>query len=342
MAKRATKKRSTKAVPLAPPPSISLSRKRARQVTTLFHKYTRQRDLAATAEDEQKVDSLIQQMGGRREYQRASQISTYFHSTSKWVLGCLSRNGWLHGIAVDTDKGEYGADEKKIDESLSKDVSNRTRRKPERRPTRLLEVGAINTELINAASATVLSRANGEGDRSIVVTKQKYRLEVRAIDLHSTHEGIEEADFLLLPLNSKNVDDRYDVIVCSMVLNCVTTSVARGEMLSRLFHFLRPGGLVYLTIPKTCLNLSPYIDKERFEQLLQAVGLEVVEHAKDTPKVAFFVCKRPEALAPPVQFDSKWTTLAVIRLGKKYKNEFAITVTSASVLGQNVAHQNAE
>jgi hypothetical protein len=50
---------------------------------------------------------------------------------------------------------------------------------PTRRETHLLEVAAINTKLPSAASE---------------------RLHVRAIDLHSMHEGIEEADFLMLTL----------------------------------------------------------------------------------------------------------------------------------------------
>jgi hypothetical protein len=44
------------------------SRKRARQVTSLFHKYTRQRDLAEHTGDTvtvQEYNGKLQQMGGR-------------------------------------------------------------------------------------------------------------------------------------------------------------------------------------------------------------------------------------------------------------------------------------
>lgn len=342
--KSAASNKKRKAVPLAPPPAISQSRKRARQVTTLFHKYTRQRDAATNVKEVQQIDTLIAQMGGRREYQRASQISTSFHSTSKWVLGCLSRNGWLHGIFVaNVDDKEEEFSTVARTGSSSSDASKK-RRRPERRPTRLLEVGAINTELLDAAAATATTVGEVASNSIIEADKKKYRMNVRSIDLHSMNEGIEEADFLQqFPVNSKNVHDRYDVIVCSMVLNCVTTPAARGEMISRLHHFLRPGGLVYLTIPKTCLNMSPYTDRPRFEQLLRAVGLEVLEHTKDSPKVAFFIGRRPEASdAQPVQLDPKWTKLTVIRRGKKYRNEFAVTLDADSVAGKTLTYEDVE
>ena len=61
------------------------------------------------------------------EYQRASQLSTSHHSTSKWVLGVLARLGWLYGIPLGEDS----------------DANNRKHKLP-RRNMRLLEVGAIN------------------------------------------------------------------------------------------------------------------------------------------------------------------------------------------------------
>jgi 25S rRNA (adenine2142-N1)-methyltransferase len=315
-----------KAIPLAPPPiTIGGSRKRARQVTTLFHKYTRQRDEAAAnnvGEVQERMDALIEQLGGRREYQRASQISTSFHSTSKWVLGCLARSGWLFGIAESDDR--------------SSGDSN-CQRRAERRPTRLLEVGAINTELLDAATAKDTTPGSDSD-------KTKYRMQVRAIDLHSMHDGIEEADFLQLKVPSEDVTRRYDVIVCSMVLNCVTTPKARGEMMCRLFHFLRPGGQVYMTVPKTCLNLSPYMDDRRFEELCKAVGFDVLPHSKDSPKVAFFICSRPvvPSSTPPAKVDSKFTKLVTIRRGKKYRNDFAITLADDSVAGRTLEYEWAE
>jgi 25S rRNA (adenine2142-N1)-methyltransferase len=302
-----------KSVPLAPPPQ-SQSRKRARTVTTLFHRYTRKREEAVAAGDLpviEQMDRSIVELGGRREYQRASQISTSFHSTSKWVLGCLARNGWLYGIL------------------LPSPPPPQQKRSRERRPTRVLEVGAINTELLDAAKEKT---ENGG---------TKYRLQVRAIDLHSMHEGIEEADFLQLsPIQ------HYDVIVCSMVLNCVPTAAARGEMVARLYHFSEPGSLVFLTIPKTCLALSPYMDRRRMEGILRAVGFEVMEHTKDSPKVAYFVCQRPDDAeirsGRGTGVDEKWTKVKVIYRGKKYRNAFAVTLSSDSVAGTKLLYANTQ
>jgi 25S rRNA (adenine2142-N1)-methyltransferase len=200
------KRKGKTAAPLVPPPNKTMSRKRARQVTTQFHKLTRQREAAQQANDEQALQSLEQEitvMGGREAYQKASQVSTSFHSTSKWVLAHLSRNGWIYGVptVVHADASGVAAMPKKP-----------TKKEQQRRPTRILEVGAINTELLDAATT---------GGRL---------LQVRAVDLHAMDRRIEQADFLQLSVSHKSVEERYDVIVCSMVLNCVPTALQRGEM----------------------------------------------------------------------------------------------------------------
>jgi 25S rRNA (adenine2142-N1)-methyltransferase len=310
-----SKRKSGKPAPLAPPPLKS--RKKARKVTTLFHKYTRERDSAqeqGNASTVERLDRLIQDMGGRQEYQRASQVSTSFHSTSKWVLGVLSRNGWLHGIMPEVDT--------ETDTEPNMLAKTKKNKRP-RRTTLCLEVGAINTELLDAASCTV-------PDKETESKVKKYRLHVRAIDIHSMHPGIEEADFLKIPLETSHA---YDCIVCSMVLNCVTTPEQRGNMLTRLYHFLRPGGLAFVTIPNLCLTLSPHIDRARFLALLKAVGFEIVE-TKESPKVAFFICRRPASGSPPVELAPKWTKLVTIRRGKKYRNDFSIVLNKDSVTGQ--------
>ena len=286
------KKRSSYVHRLGP---RSLSRKRARIVTTFFHKLTRERaqvvalGLATTAIDQQLEDS-------RAAYQRASQVSTSFHSTSKWVLGCLGQNGMLYGSKDDTNSGSEESD---------------TTQPKKRRATRLLEVGAINTELLDAAQPS--------NNRS------KHRLHVRAIDIHSMHpERIEEADFLTMPLPAGD-NEFYDVVVCSMVLNCVATPEDRGRMLARLYRSLRSqGGLLYLTIPKTCLQLSPFMDRSRFEALLTDIGFEVCQHEKDSPKIAYFVLSRTGKGKPDASIDEKWGTNRKIHRGQKFKNDFAV------------------
>jgi len=134
-----------------------------------------------------------------------------------------------------------------------------------------------------------------------------------------------------------------------MVLNCVPVPEQRGDAICRLFQFLRPGGLCFVTLPRSCLQLSPYTDKDKFVQALRAVGFTMVhEETKETPKVAFFVCQRPplpaSTTAPAggrsattcaanaatardctVTGQHSWTQAKKIRRGKKYRNDFCIT-----------------
>jgi len=351
--KKGKQKRAT--VPLAPPPHVSQmkSRKRARQVTTLFHKYTRERDFAiekygVESQEVQDINEKIKAMGGREAYQQASQLSTSFHSTSKWVLGCLQRNGWLYGIpttAVATCTTTVSEKKNETqDHTTPIPPQQKRKHKTERRETRLLEVGAINTELLDASDRTVEMSNNHDDGKTTNTTpnaeegqhQKKYRLDVRAIDLHSMHPGrIEEADFLKLPFSS-STSQLYDVIVCSMVLNCVTTPKDRGEMLARLFHFLRPGGFLFLTIPKLCLTQSPYINRGEFLRLLGKTGVGFqVEETKESPKVAFCRCMRPELdtdrSSASTGFDNKWTQLKRMYKGKKYRNQFAVILNKESV-----------
>lgn len=298
-----------KAKPLVKPPMRS--RKKARQVTTLFHKYTREREIAArkgNAEAVQHWEQKIEEIGGREEYQRASQLNTSFHSTSKWVLAYLSNHQkWLTNGIIDDNKAAASLDE--------------TTRCDRGRKVRLLEVGAINTVLLHAAEKHY----------------HKY-LSVRAIDLRSSHEQIEEIDFFQLAYLHEDPNERYDAIVCSMVLNCVTTPEERGKMLWLLKNHLRPGGILFLTIPLLCLTQSPYMTKELFMELLagsQGIGFEFVEK-KESPKIAFFILRRPP-LTPSSRrndlcvkaedkFNPRWKKMVKVRHGKKYRNPFAVVL----------------
>jgi 25S rRNA (adenine(2142)-N(1))-methyltransferase, Bmt2 len=407
--------------PLVPPPHRLLpSRKRARKMTTEFHKLLKEQeqqkqhhkkatssrssgthtdnvDPCSTAERNntglQRVQEKIEK--SRQDYQRASQVSTLFHSTSKWVLGVLAQNGWLYGRKISQDDETKGKNED-ITTSESKNdakkLKKKKKEKQKRRPTRLLEIGAINTELLDAATvfddhttaATTANRHNtttsdsDEDDYSIhddvhgggstaaaALLKNPPSstrgggdgrlLQVRALDLHSMDPRIEEADFLTLPTNdddNDNVPDEsccyyYDVIVCSMVLNCGMTPQQRGDFIRKMCHFLHPngGGLLFLTLPKTCLQLSPYIDQTMFVQMLESVGL-TVSSTRESPKIAFFICTKQSSYPPPVIIqhakdhedrdhasrhsnNGKWTKLSKIRRGKKYRNDFAIVLTGA-------------
>lgn len=78
--------------PLVPPPLRSL--RRARVVTSEFHRLTRQIDAAharggPTAELQRQLDAI----GGRQAYQDASALTTSRHRTSKFVFSRLVKHG---------------------------------------------------------------------------------------------------------------------------------------------------------------------------------------------------------------------------------------------------------
>lgn len=294
-------------IPLAPPPKMP-SRKRARKITTEFHRLTRQVE-AATEQDEQALlRRKIAQL--RPEYQKASQTSVSFFSTSKWVIGYLSRNGWLYGIRSQHDPPRPP--------SLRQTKEEKTA-KTNRRNTHLLEIGAINTELLDASAAV-------KDDKS-----PKYRLSVRAIDIHSMDPRIEEADFL--KISTPQTNHQYDVIVCSMVINCVATAKDRGLMLARIYRFLREGALCFLTLPRTCLELSPYCDKNHFEKALQCVGLQILE-TKNSPKIAFFICQR--LTSPNLDYLSSFRQESILRRGKQFRNDFSLILTSSMLMDDSL------
>lgn len=215
-------------------------------MTTDFHRLTHELDGvkkdARLGADERRtrvaeLTARIDAIGGRAAYQDASILSTSFHRTSKWVFQLLTRLG----------------------------------RRPQAKqpPLRLLEVGAINTQLLSCPW-----------------------LDVRAIDLNSRHDKIEQCDFFSL-----SPEGEFQVIVSSMVLNCVPDPTSRGRMLQLYYEHLKPGGLLFLMIPLLCLRYSKFMTYDRFVQILEAVGFRLRE-TKDSPKVSFFCLERRDDEPP--------------------------------------------
>jgi 25S rRNA (adenine2142-N1)-methyltransferase len=243
-------KKSRKALHIAPP--RMKSRRKARQVTTTFHRLTHELDRLKqqrplSAEQQQRIGDIkaqLEALGGREAYQDASILSTSFHRTSKWVFQLLTRF--------------------------------ELRPKAKQQPLKLLEVGAINTQLLSCPW-----------------------LDVKAIDLNSRHEKIEQRDFFSLKPAAE-----FQVLVSSMVLNCVPGADKRGEMLRLYREHLKEGGLLFLMLPLLCLRHSQFMTYARFTKILEAVGFKVRE-TKDSPKVAFFCLERTETPNEAASFPQK-------------------------------------
>ena len=342
--------------PLAPPPQCSLrSRKRARKVTTLFHKYSQKKDNAiaraqasgciidndlnvtgikgastaqnALLEEVKKWDDKLIEIGGREEYQRASQMNTSLFSTSKWVLGVLGKWGWLDGLPI-------------MENAQMITEQNHKRKHTPRRDIRLLEIGAINTQLLDAAARMRVIQPQQHDDQRHAQQFSKmqrvYHLEVHAIDIRSTNDRIQQIDFFDYPLPGavlenapvKNASQRlpYDVLVNSMVINCVTTPEQRGKMLRLCYQQLRSGGVLFLTLPKLCLRQSKFMTTKYFEEVLtDGLGFEILDEVKkDSPKLAFFVLKKPDV--DKRKWKEQFGCVKVLNKGKKFRNEFGVTL----------------
>ena len=214
--------------PIVPLPKRVTSRKHARRITTAYHAITEQiHNTAADAVEQGRLQQELAELGGVQAYQQASALNTALHSTSRWVVSSLRACGTL--------------------------TAGRGAPRP-----RVLEVGAINTQLLDCKG-----------------------LQVRAIDLHSSEPRIEQCDFLSM-LHGGELDSTsgvtvsYDAVVCSMVLNCVPDPRRRFDMLVGMRSQLRLGGRCFITVPRTCLSHSFTIDEELFRACLIAVGLPPV------------------------------------------------------------------
>ena len=87
---------------------------------------------------------------------------------------------------------------------------------------RVLEIGAINTHLLCTPWLTT-----------------------DALDLNSRHPRIQQIDFFKYPC----VPGRYDVVVSSMVINCIPTPHQRARLLLECRRHLRSDGFFFLMLP---------------------------------------------------------------------------------------------
>lgn len=102
--------------------------KRARRVTSEFHRINNKLGFAETSEDGAKIERKkgvgeavlrreLLKLGGRTAYQEASELTTTRHRTSKWVFAIITQLG--------------------------------LRPTTNRHPLSLLEIGAVNTQLLS-------------------------------------------------------------------------------------------------------------------------------------------------------------------------------------------------
>ena len=135
---------------------------------------------------------------------------------------------------------------------------------------RILEVGALSTR----------NALNIPG-----VTK------VRRIDLRSQEPGIEECDFMELPVDvAWEGGVGYHVVSLSLVINYVGDPRERGRMLERVRRFLEhpvPDGrevsedmallpALFLVLPLSCVVNSRYLTETRLIEIMEFLGFAQV------------------------------------------------------------------
>ncbi|KZT44093.1 hypothetical protein SISSUDRAFT_1013156 [Sistotremastrum suecicum HHB10207 ss-3] len=146
-------------------------------------------------------------------------------------------------------------------------------------------------------------------------------IDVTPIDLHSRHPAILEQDFLQMD-DASNME-KWDILSLSLVLNFVPDAHERGRMLRKCAKFLKRGAFLFLTLPLPCVRNSRYVSLETLVQLMQSLGLELVEERwREGGKLAYWLfCKMDsEGIHPDGQ---QFRTKRVLLSGKS-RNNFAI------------------
>lgn len=244
----ATKKKRTKLKSLSSgrPPTIkpvrAISSKATRTLIRTHHTLEKERAKALANGDDAKAEAIAKQIelnGGLKAYQKASLTG---QGNDRGGDSSRILMDWLRPI-VPTLKKQIGDGE-----SL-----------------RLLEVGALS--LTNACSKSRL-------------------FEVERIDLNSQAQGIKQQDFMERPL-PRDQDECFDIISLSLVVNFVPDPVGRGAMLLRTIQFLKSRKYnegvqdflpcLFLVLPASCVTNSRYMDEERLETIMEALGFVKVQ-----------------------------------------------------------------
>lgn len=237
------------------------------------------------------------------------------HETIRRLQAELDGSGGLESYQLASTLGqaaERGGDTSKVLVEWLRDDFQQTRSQNGRR-LRMLEIGALSTK--NACSNVDC-------------------LDVKRIDLKSTQPGIEEVDFMHMPIPH----ERFDVVSLSLVLNFVPTASARGDMLRRVSLFLRhqadihhtaranTGGVrvmpcLFLVLPLPCVANSRYLDMDRLRTIMKSLGYDSVK-SKRTTKLYYelYVHSVRNALSKPPNFKKE-----ELRKGNS-RNNFAIVL----------------
>ena len=123
--------------------------------------------------------------------------------------------------------------------------------------------------------------------------KERSWLAVTAIDLNSQCSFVQQLDFFEY---EPEHDGCFDVVSLSLVLNFVGDARRRGEMVLKCCRHLKQDGLLYIVLPRACVDNSRYTTVDTLLSVASAAGL-VLEEQHMSARLANFLFKLNDSSA---------------------------------------------
>eukprot|EP00038_Savillea_parva_P010850 m.193253 g.193253 ORF g.193253 m.193253 type:complete len:289 (-) comp18880_c0_seq1:1485-2351(-) len=111
-----------------------------------------------------------------------------------------------------------------------------------------------------------------------------------AIDLNAQVSAITAIDFFDYEPTHREGETPYDVVSLSLVVNFVPEPRRRGEMLRRACRMVKPHGIVFIVLPRACVENSRYTTVDSLQAVCEALGLTVTKQHLSA-KLVYFVCE---------------------------------------------------
>lgn len=170
-------------------------------------------------------------------------------------------------------------------------------------------------------------------DRIEIAGNEKIELDVTSIDLNpedsEAGRRVIRADFFeFAKVDLRKGGGIYNMICLSLCVNFVGCPRQRGLMLVLAARLLATNGLLFIVLPKACVENSRYLNEERLGKIVESIGLEVTS-INYSEKLIKVICKNRAA-----GYDVKdWQPLAkkeVLRGGED-RNNFAISLDTGTL-----------
>ncbi len=277
-------------------PSAPSKKAKRSDIIHRFHTLQKQLESAQSTKEKRAIEKEMESMGGLTSYQASSIVGHskgYKFNTSKWVIPFLKRFSRDHNADTTTDV---------FSSSSSSSLSSAS--SPSLPP---FSSPPPSSSCSSSSSYASASSSSSPAQLLLVPPPLKLRvldvgaltnhyqlhsswLDVTAIDLNPRHPSVQKMDFFYLPFAT--LEQRFQAVVLSLVLNFVGDKRKRGLMLKHAYNVLLPGGLLFIIIPSACVNNSRYITHALFVEILEGIGFVHKEHSMSN-KLAFYVFERP-------------------------------------------------